>query len=698
MSNPTNLVGCTRNYWPSHQLSIRTASSLRRTFCLLGLIGAFATLSASAQVIQYYAASHSATDGWIIDSGFATTGAHCSAPGCDNTLSTRYSTLTSPSGKYITVTPTLLAGSNYTVEICVPTSAVNIGTNINVTWTFINADDGSGGTPVIDPNAYSSTHYMNGAAHVDNVWYLAGTFRATDTAVTLKATYASTTDATTSRWNEGAYRFTLQGDCRAKVPQITSIDGPLIAGQTNVGVLGVTNGATTVYVYANGTPIGTNSSFSFTNTTAKVTVRTSPLNKGDLIQATQVYNPGCGSSEGYLTSSGPMVGGGANPVIRMCFEIGKNTGLTGPIGANAGGLGTPVYWMGASTRAQATTGASFVGGVTLNPGTGWQTVSFNNTDGPTYDYNDNTVGPIAGTFAVLSGVAFAMEDESDSGPFQVYIDNIQNGSTVLFNGETNTTGSTPFFNTPTGSGSFGGYNSSVNVLADPNLAVVVNTNSDTGTKSALISFQFAHNVLNTTWVHLSTKTFPEIDLSKPISMRVLVLPVGTTTNALNIISPVTLPNSTNLVGSSVSFTMAGAVIRGTDSSSVTYQWLQDGNNLSDTTTANGTVITGSSTSTLHFDNATTDVQGVITCVVTATSSGATSSISGSETVTTSLPPSGLTYVWTAPSSLSLSWTAGVLQSATTLLNAGTVWTDVPSANSPYLVPVGSQIYYRLRGQ
>jgi hypothetical protein len=517
--------------------------------------------------------------------------------------------------------------------------------------------------------------------------------------VTLKATYASTTDATTYRWNEGAYRITLQGDCRAKVPQLSSIDGPLIAGQTNVTVIGVTNAATIVYVYANGTPIGTNSSFSFTNSTAKVTVRTSPLNKGDMIQATQVMNAGgaCGAVEGYLTSSGPLVGGGANPTIRMCFEIGKNTGLTGPIGANAGGLGTPVYWMGAYTRAQATTGASFVGGATLDPQAGWQTVTFAN-DASTYDYNNNTVGPIAGTFAVLSGVAFAMEDESDSGPFQIYIDNIQNGSTVLFSGETNTTGSTPFFNTPTGSGSFGGYNSSVNVLADPNLAVVVNTNSDTGTKSILVSFQFAHNVLNTTWLHLSTKTFPEIDLSQPISMRVLVLPVGTTTNALNIISPVTLPNSTNLVGSSVSFTMAGATIRGTDSASVTYQWQQDGNNLSDTTTANGTVITGSGTSTLHFDNATTDVQGVITCVVTASASGASSSISGSETVTTSVPPSGLTYLWTPPSSLSLSWTAGVLQSANTLLNAGTVWTDVPSANSPYQVPVGNQTYYRVRGQ
>lgn len=532
---------------------------------------------------------------------------------------------------------------------------------------------------------------------------MVGTFRATAANVTLKATFDDKSTPTNSlvRWNVGAYRITPIGDCRAKVPPLSSIDGPLIAGQTNVGVLGVTNGATIVYVYANGIPVGTNSSFNLgTNLTGKVTVKTSALNKGDVIQATQVYNPGAGCSavEGNLTSGGPLVGGGANPTIRMCFEIGKNTGLTGPVGANAGGVGSPVYWMGAYTRAQATTGASFLGGATLSPGAGWQTVTFDNGNGPTYDYNDNTVGPIAGSFAVLSGVAFAMEDDTDSGPFQIYIDNIQNGSNVLFNAETNTTGSTPFFNTPTGSGSFGGYSTAVNLLPTPNLAVVVNTNSDTGTKSALISFQFAHNVLNTTWAHLSTKTFPEIDLSQPISMRVLVLPVGTATNALNILSPTKLPNATTLVGSSTSFTMVGATLGGTESSSVTYQWQLEGANMSDTTTPNGTVITGSSTSTLQLNNATTDVQGAITCVVTTTASGATSSISGSLAVVTSVPPSALAYSWTSPSSLSLSWSAGVLQSAGTLLSSGTVWTDVPSAASPYPVTLGTQTFYRLRGQ
>ncbi|MGZ5527344.1 MAG: immunoglobulin domain-containing protein, partial [Limisphaerales bacterium] len=594
------------------------------------LAAGFAASSASAQVVQYLAASHCNADGWVADSGFGTSGAHCLATGCDTTISTRFTTLGVPTNKFISITPTLLAGSNYTLEICVPTSAGNIATNLNVVWSFINADNGSGGTAILDTNAYSGQHYLNGATKTDNTWYMAGTFRATDVAVTLKATFDDKSTPVNSgvRWNEGAYRITLQGDCRAKVPQLTSIDGPLIAGQTNVAVLGVTNGATIVYVYANGVQIGTNSSFSLgTNLTGKVTVKTSPLNKGDVIQATQVYNPGSGCSavEGYLLSSGPVVGGGANPVIRMCFEVGKNTGLTGPIGANAGGLGTPVYWMGASTRAQALTGASFVGGTTLNPDAGWQTVTYNNTDGPTYDYNDNSSGPIAGSYAVLSGVAFAMEDTTDSGPYQIYIDNIQNGSTVLFDAETNNTGTTPFFNTPSGSGSFGGYSTAGNVLPNPNLAVVVNTNSDTGTKSALISFQFAHNVFNTTWLHLSTKSFPEIDLSQPISMRVLVLPVGTTTNALNILSPAKLPNTTGQIGSTVTFTMVGATLGGTESSSVTYKWQLNGTDLTDYTTASGTIITGSGTSTLRFDNATTDVQGTITCVVRTTASGATSS-------------------------------------------------------------------------
>jgi hypothetical protein len=324
-------------------------------------------------------------------------------------------------------------------------------------------------------------------------------------------------------------------------------------------------------------------------------------------------------------------------------------------------------------------------------------VAFDNASGPTLDYNDNTFGPIAGTFGVLSGIAFAMEDTTDTGPFNIYIDNIKNGTNVLFDAETNNVGSTPFFNTPNGGANFGGYNSAVNVLPDPNLCSISTSNADTGTKAILCAFQFSHNSFNTTWMHVSTKNFPEVDLSKPVSMRVLVLPVGTKTNGLNIISPVYLPNLSKVVGSSASFSVASAVLGGTDSASVSYQWMQNGNNLTDTTTPNGSVISGTQTATLQINNVTSDVQGDITCTITSGTFGYQSSVSGSLTATTSVPPSSLTYSFTGPSTLNLSWTAGVLQSADTLLSAGTVWTDVAGANSPYQVPVTTQKYYRLRG-
>jgi len=670
------------------------------------LIALSASQSFGQYVIQYYAATQSFADGWVNDgalppgTAFTTTGAHCSAPGCDATISTRYNTLMFPTNRYILVTPQvpLLVGSNYTFEICVPTSAGNIAPVLNVVWSFTNADDGFGGTPVFDASAYNSTHYKSGAAQVNNIWYLAGQFRATAANVTIKAVFddKTTPPSGSVRWNEGAYRLTLLGDCRGKVPQLSTVDGPLVDGQTSVTVLGVTNGATTVNVYANGTKIGTASGFNFgTNTTGNVTVNVSPaITKNQLLTASQVFDPGsgCGAVESYLPAGGQLVGGGPNSVIRAVFEVGKNTALTGPVGVSAPGTGTPIYWVGSAGRATAITGASFNGGATLNPTGGWQTVAFNNQDGVNLDYNDNTSGVIAGNFGVLDGIAFAIESD-DTGPYNIYIDNIMNGTNVLFDAETNTLGSAPFFNTPNAGGNFGGYNSAVNILPDPNLNVVINTNADTGTKSLLLAWQFGHNAYNTTWMHVSTKNLPQVDLNQAISMRVLVLQVGTVTNTLTIVSPVYLPNQFAVIGTTVNYSMAAARLAGTESGSVSYKWQLNGNDLSDNPTGAGSVITGSQTANLQIANVQTDMIGTITCVVT-TSGLSSSSVSGQLNVGTSVPPSNLSYSGTV-----LNWSAGVLQSTHQLLNANTVWTDVAGATSPYtVVPSATPTFYRVRGQ
>jgi hypothetical protein len=392
---------------------------------------------------------------------------------------------------------------------------------------------------------------------------------------TVTFTYASgMLMASGGRWYSDAFRFVnLSEPCVTALPQLTTVNGPLAAGQTYVDVPVVDASATAVTVYADGNQIGQKSS-GITAGVNRVTV--SPLVKGQVISATQ---KNAANVDSCRPSSGPLVGGGANPRLRMALSIRQNTSLTGPIGANGGSSSAVIKFLGA-TNAIAGLGTAPAGAKVIFPSNDWQTVTFlrgpdpaNPTD-PSFMWNGTDAtnpNQLKGDFGVLDSISFSM-DEADSGPFEVYIDNFKNGDTLIQDFESANPGAAAVqFNQPSFSGTTGPF-----LLAQspgsvsPNVSRVTFAASDTGVQSALVSWQFKDTVA-ADWLRLvaqgSGKPNAQLDLRLPISFRILVLPVGQTPPS---IAPMILsgPESqTVLQGGSATFSVS---FRATGP--VTYQW------------------------------------------------------------------------------------------------------------------------------
>jgi len=222
----------------------------------------------------------------------------------------------------------------------------------------------------------------------------------TQPTITFVMTGGTTLDANPHRLYIDAFRFTAADPCLGVAGDVTVV-GPLSAGQTSVSVSGVVAGATNVTVYANAVEIGRRD----TGITAgTVVVTTSALNDHDQVTAQQ-YKGGCIGN----LSTPAATGGGANPTLQVALEMGRNSGLTGPIGADAGGSGAPIYFIHATTRAGGNATAP-VGGYVITPSTNWVTLTFNSDTDNVYDWTDN-VFPYHNTdsYAVMEGLALAID-------------------------------------------------------------------------------------------------------------------------------------------------------------------------------------------------------------------------------------------------------------------------------------------------
>lgn len=123
---------------------------------------------------------------------------------------------------------------------------------------------------------------------------------------------------------------------------------------------------------------------------------------------------------------------------------------------------------------------------------------------------------IATSWGILDSIDFAING-TDSGPFDLYIDNVQNGTTVFQTFENGTS----IFRQPSFSGTTSG-----NILANPNVSAVTNIIADTGTNSLHVRFQFS-GTNNTKWLRFTTSgADPMVNMTDPISFRMLLLPVG----------------------------------------------------------------------------------------------------------------------------------------------------------------------------
>lgn len=174
---------------------------------------------------------------------------------------------------------------------------------------------------------------------------------------------------------------------------------------------------------------------------------------------------------------------------------------------------------------------------------------------------------LPGQWGALESINFAIGDTTDTGPFDLYIDNLKNGSTVWQTFE-NSVGSAQgvSFQAPSFSGT-----TSANILTAPNRSIVSVRAADTGTKALRVRYQW-NGTNSTKWLRLTTSgalpaSNPYVDLDQPISFRLLLLPAGATPLQP---PPPTLSIDNNAAGQSVLSWTGGHYLRAASDVSGTY--------------------------------------------------------------------------------------------------------------------------------
>ncbi len=411
------------------------------------------------------------------------------------------------------------------------------------------------------------------AAKGQNIWVPLCVITNSTTTPTLTFTYVSgTLNSTSGRWYWDAIRFQSLDPCSGMTGPV-GVDGPLAAGQTFVNVTGITGGATNVTIYANGSPIG-GTNFAGGFAAGNLQVPGLPgLILNDQITATQIRS-NCVST---LAASGPPVGGGANPSIRLSLGLCSNTvPVTGPIGVNGNNAGVLYLLKATSLIGGSATAAN--GGEVLTADQCWHTVTFSPTDSTLQWLAGGTVAQPA--YASLDSLAFAI-NETDSGPYDIYVDQIKNGDTVIEDFEGAATGSSQTIAAPSAATT---PSPGATYLSNPNSSTVSTNYAFDGTNSCRIQWQFIQTS-SSRWARVllsgPTHVYPQIDTTKSVTMRVLVLPVGTTVaHAFNgVVSNITaaLPVSYTTSSNTLSVGVSGP-------GPYTYQW-DFGGPLTDATNA-----------------------------------------------------------------------------------------------------------------
>ena len=522
---------------------------------------------------------------------------HTTAPGTTAGVGSRFNTT---AGSFVTLRPNLQDSGVYLLEAAFPApSSQSADIVVRIDLTGATLTNFNTNTTLVGDVIESTVFQRAGGS---TVWRSIGTLVLDPGVAVPTVTFThirGELNSTTGRFYSDSYRLVNTAEpCLSGLPSLTTVNGPIAAGQTTVLVPGVDTNATKVTVYANGIAIGQKVG-GIVGGAEVETVTTTPLIAGEIITVTQHDT---NDVESCRPNTGPVIGGGANPAVRISYSLRMDLALTGPIGAEGTSASTWLTMLGATGPASGF-GTAPLGGAVLQPANCWQTVTYNfGSADPRYTWAGAGTDP--GTFALLDSLAFSMEAPRDSGPYAIYIDNIVNGSTVIEDFEIEPAGAASYiFNAPGSS-----ITTSGNLLSQapgsitPNVSVVTNLTADTGTNAAFVSWQFSDTAVGS-WLRLvlagSGTSAPQVDLTQPISIRFLVLPVGETEGDLQVtaIGRRTVPPGANV-------TLSVSVIKG--EGPFTYQWQLDGVDLP-----------FENASTLGFDNVQPEQQGNYSVVVTS---------------------------------------------------------------------------------
>jgi len=255
------------------------------------------------------------------------------------------------------------------------------------------------------------------------------------------------------------------------------------------------------------------------------------------------------------------------------------------------------------------------------------------------------------------------------------VDSIVNGDTVIENFEGYAAGTAVTFTAPNTAGSPAAAST---YLSAPNSSAVSQNNAFDGTNSCRVQWQFL-DANNLRWAHIlangsTGKHYPQLDTTKPITARYLVLPVGETTNKLTLTR---VPRSaTRPLGSSVTFSVTA---KGTPPFS--YQWRREGADLP-----------GATTSSYTIPSLSVNEVGAYTVVVTDANCTAESS----PAMLTVGPVPGTITIEQSGTDVILRWAGAFqLQSAT---NVTGPYVDVPGVTTaPHPTAIGpGTTFFRLR--
>ncbi len=190
---------------------------------------------------------------------------------------------------------------------------------------------------------------------------------------------------------------------------------------------------------------------------------------------------------------------------------------------NAGGYNDYVDVVAATTFSDASSAWTFGNTVTPNRTQTGPSVKWNSATGDPDPVN--TVSSLRSNWYTIDSLAFVIDDLTSSGPHDIYIDTIKNGSTVFYNMEPAPAGTTDYgLRAPVFSGTTSG-----NLASAPNSAVVVNSMAYEGTKSMRVQWAW-NGTLNTKWLRLTTSGVgnPQVNVEDPITIRFLYVPDGGT--------------------------------------------------------------------------------------------------------------------------------------------------------------------------